>query len=413
MTNSPDASLALYVHIPYCVRKCPYCDFNSYGLDTIDGAPPEQRYAAALTHELQFYAAEEEWQERTCHSVFFGGGTPSLFQSTTIALILDAIGKTFRLRSDAEITLEANPGTVAEQVDLEKFKALRAAGINRVSLGAQSFSADKLRALGRIHQPQDIAGAVANVRNAGIENCNLDLIFGVQGETDELWEQDLASALALSPEHLSLYSLTIEPGTEFARLRRKGLLPSPDEDITSSRYRLAVDRAAEKGFARYEISNFAREGFTCRHNISYWDGSDYLGLGAGAHSFLAGRGNGLGRRWSNIPHPEHYMARVRERGDASQRRESIDREAQELEFLYTRLRTVWGIAFTEYHERFDLEFREAYQTTLPELEQEGLLVITDQRAFLSDRGFLFGDYVTERLAQSPRRTSPIVAENRS
>ena len=392
---------SLYVHIPYCVRKCPYCDFNSYG---VGGSPdtatmPEQRYVDALCSELR--AAEGSFGGRRIATVFFGGGTPSLFAASSIARILGAAERLSPLAADAEITLEANPGTVGEELGAEKLAGFRGAGVNRVSFGVQSFSPRKLELLGRIHGERDARAAIENVRRAGFENFNIDLIFGVEGESTEEWAADLREALAIDPPHISAYGLTIEPGTEFGRLARRGKNMSTGDDAQAELYRQTVQTLSAAGFERYETSNYARRGKECRHNLVYWSRGDYLGIGAGAHSFLSG--SGFGSRWSNIPGPGHYIERALASGDARQKTEELDRDQAEMEYLFVALRKTAGISAEEFRALFGDELVGYYGEVLTRLASAGLLECRGEGSTLTyrltERGVLFGDEVTKEMVR--------------
>lgn len=265
--------LALYVHLPWCVRKCPYCDFNSY---TQDGAIPEEAYVDALLADLDAdarYAAG-----RSLVSIFFGGGTPSLFSGAAITRLLDGIRARLPLTADAEITLEANPGAV----DAAHFAAYRRAGVNRLSIGVQSFRPAQLASLGRVHDVADIGRAVATARDAGFDNFNLDLMHGLPGDTPDDSLRDLECALAFEPPHLSWYQLTLEPGTAFGRKPP----PLPPHDRIAEEFERGCERLEALGLHRYEISAFGRTDRASRHNLNYWSFGDYLGIGAGAHGKL-------------------------------------------------------------------------------------------------------------------------------
>lgn len=264
------APIAVYVHLPWCVRKCPYCDFNSHAAS---GAIPENTYVQALLADLE--GDLDLAAGRPAGSVFLGGGTPSLFSPEAIAALISGIAARLAIAPDAEITMEANPGTVEHG----RFSAYRAAGINRVSLGAQSFDAAALKALGRIHGPVEIGLAVAELAAAGIDNFNLDLMYALPGQTRQGALADVAAALALGPAHLSHYQLTLEPGTAFY-FRPPAL---PDDDLAFDMQRDCQQRLARAGFEQYEVSAYARPGRQCRHNLNYWRFGDYLGIGAGAH----------------------------------------------------------------------------------------------------------------------------------
>jgi len=265
--------LALYVHLPWCVRKCPYCDFNSY---TQDGAIPEREYIEALIADLQRDA--QHAAGRPLASMFIGGGTPSLFSGAAIAQLLDGVRAQLDFAADAEITLEANPGAV----DARHFAAYRRAGVNRLSIGVQSFRPAQLAALGRVHDVADIERAVATARDAGFENFNLDLMHGLPGDTPDDALRDLERALAFDPPHLSWYQLTLEPGTAFGRRPP----PLPPHDRIAEEFERGCALLAARDFHRYEISAFARLGRAARHNLNYWQFGDYLGIGAGAHGKL-------------------------------------------------------------------------------------------------------------------------------
>ena len=405
---------AVYVHIPYCLRKCPYCDFNSYGISQQAGGRTarmeEEPYTAALERELTHYAGQDAWKGRQVYSVFFGGGTPSLFSRASIERVLSGLSACFTLVPSAEITLEANPGTVQEELGREKLREFRNCGINRISMGAQSFSPRKLKILGRWHSAGDIANAVSNIRRAGFENFNLDLMFGIQEESLEEWRYDLARLVALSPPHCSAYGLTIEPGTEFGKRARRGACLLAAEDDSAFMYEYTQKTLERHGYTQYEISNFARERFQCLHNLAYWSNYDYLGLGAGAHSYLEGRdspdGESLqsgkiqkpqeapfGRRWSNIPKPEHYIERVQTHGCAEQRSEVLNRENAEVEFFFLGLRKKDGVNADEYEQRFGAKLFPRYQSTVERLQAEALLLRDFDTIRLTQKGLLFSDYV--------------------
>ena len=297
--------IAVYVHLPWCIRKCPYCDFNSHA------APeriPEPAYVAALLADLD--ADLDLAAGRTVSSIFLGGGTPSLFDAPSIAVVLAGIAARLPLAADVEITMEANPGTIEHG----RFVAYAAAGINRVSLGAQSFDAGRLAALGRIHGPEEIGMAVAELKSAGIANFNLDLMYALPGQTTATALSDLRSALALSPAHLSHYQLTLEPGTAF--YHRPPALP--DDDLAFEMQRDCARELAACGFDQYEVSAWARPARQCRHNLNYWRFGDYLGIGAGAHGKVTANGETIRTEKPRLP--REYMRRAAESGASTRRR---------------------------------------------------------------------------------------------
>jgi oxygen-independent coproporphyrinogen-3 oxidase len=287
--------LALYVHLPWCVRKCPYCDFNSHAVP--GRGFPEQAYLAALLEDLQFESVRHG--DRPLVSIFFGGGTPSLFAGESIRRIVAAARAGFGAVADLEVTLEANPGTI----ERGRFADYRAAGVNRVSLGAQSFDDRHLQALGRIHAAADTARAVEELHAAGLEDFNLDLMYALPRQTPAESLADLAQAFALGPTHVSHYQLTLEPGTGFAR----NPPPLPDEDAAWQMQLEAQAALAAAGFAQYEVSAYAQAGHQCRHNVNYWRYGDYVGIGAGAHGKRSDAASGEIWRSERQRHPARYL----------------------------------------------------------------------------------------------------------
>lgn len=376
--------LSIYVHLPWCVKKCPYCDFNSHA---VRGGLPEKDYMAALIADLN-----EELRRaggRQVESIFFGGGTPSLFSAESIERIICAIRERGILVPDAEITLEANPGAV----ERGRFADYAAAGINRVSVGVQSFDAGMLTALGRIHSPEETETTLEELRHAGITNVNLDLMYGLPG-------QDIASALAdvdraieVRPTHISHYQLTIEPNTLFHA--RPPVLP--DEDLIADAEIACVERLAAAGFERYEVSAYARDGRVCRHNLNYWRFGDYLGIGAGAHGKLT-QGDPLRvwRRWK-LKHPETYMAApVPQVGGET----PMDVAQLSFEFMLNGLRLIAGFHEHDYQARTGSEVG-GLRCELKTLEQEGMMVTDGSGGWrASARGFRFLNDLQTRFLPS-------------
>ncbi len=374
---------ALYVHVPWCRHVCPYCDFNVHATT----AAPEADDVPALIAELTAHTAQPAWAGRPAATVYFGGGTPSLLSPSAIATLLDAIRSRCGTTDDVEVTLEANPGTV----DRERLDGYRRAGVNRLSLGTQSFRADVLRTLGRDHAAGDTATAVAAARAAGVASISLDLIFAVPGQTLAAWEADLASAVALAPDHVSTYSLTYEEGTPFHRWRTSGRVEPIDDDTESLMADAAAERLAAAGLARYEISSWARPGHASRHNTRYWDGSDYLGLGAGAHSFCATPFPG--RRWANVRHPVQWRAAVTATGTAVATEEPLDVDGARGEFVMTGLRRIAGVDLAGFAARFGVALDAAFPHTAG-LERDGLLERAGGRLRLTPQGLRFADTVS-------------------
>ncbi|GEN23804.1 YggW family oxidoreductase [Halomonas cupida] len=378
-TPSELPSLALYVHVPWCVRKCPYCDFNSHGVGR-QSTLPEQDYLRALVADLEADIALVG--ERSLTSIFIGGGTPSLMSGDFYARLLEAIAQRVPLARGIEITLEANPGTL----ERGRFAAYREAGINRLSLGVQSFQDDQLQALGRIHSGDDAQRAVGEARQAGFDNLNLDLMHGLPGQTPELALADLDQALALAPEHLSWYQLTLEPNTEF----HSHPPALPDEEILWDIQDLGHERLEQAGFHRYEISAYARSERRARHNINYWQFGDYLGIGAGAHGKLSQPGNDglrIERRWKTRQ-PEAYLRRLDDpRGFVAGAREINDDELV-LEFAMNALRLVDGVALSIWQQHTG-QPAERLAECLQPARDKGLIVEDPSRLQASPRGLLF------------------------
>jgi oxygen-independent coproporphyrinogen-3 oxidase len=349
--------LALYVHMPWCVRKCPYCDFNSHA------APeqvPQAQYIDTLLQDLQ--SDLQAVQQRPLTSIFFGGGTPSLFAPDQIGRLLEGVRREIAFAPHIEITLEANPGTIEHG----RFSGYREAGINRVSLGAQTFNEEQLRLLGRIHGQHDIARAVEELRQAGIDNFNLDLMYGLPAQTLPQALQDVESALALQPAHLSHYQLTLEPGTVF--YHRPPPLPDPDDSWQMQIECQAL--LAARGFEQYEVSAYARSGRRSRHNLNYWKFGDYIGIGAGAHGKVTMLDGTSVVRTTRVKQPREYMSRTADRRVIEVR--EVAAEDLPFEFMLNELRLVDGFSESEFEARTGLPFT-TLATTIERARQKGWL----------------------------------------
>ena len=376
-------SFSLYVHIPWCQSKCPYCDFNSHAA----ASWPEADYTRALISELEYRARAPSYSGQRIRTIFFGGGTPSLFDPKSIGQIIEAASRVCGIEDDAEITLEANPGTV----DLAKLVGMRAAGVNRISFGAQSFNAATLKFLGRIHSADETRAAAKMAHRAGFERLNLDLIFAVPGQTvaDVLF--DIGSVAALEPDHISAYNLTFEEGTAFFTDLKRGRIKQLATDEQAAMYQAVREEIPRRGYAMYEISNYAAPGHEARHNLTYWRGQTYLGIGAGAHSY-AGDGRG-GRRWWNEKLPARYIAAIDARAHAEAGAESIDEATAQSEFVFLNLRLRDGFALADFHDRFGRNFECIFGGVATPLLNHGLLTIERGRVFLTDRGLEMADSV--------------------
>jgi putative oxygen-independent coproporphyrinogen III oxidase len=353
--------LALYVHVPWCVRKCPYCDFNSH---VHKGALPEIAYVDALLADLDAdLASHPAARDRPIETVFFGGGTPSLLLPESYARLFAGLRERIAFVAGAEITMEANPGTVEHG----RFDGYRDAGITRVSLGAQSFGAKQLEALGRIHAADDTVRAVGELRSAALAEFNLDLMYALPAQDLAGALADLDRALTLGPTHLSYYQLTLEPGTVY--FHRPPALP--DEDAAFEMQEAAQARLVAAGFRRYEISAWARPGHECRHNLNYWRYGDYVGIGAGAHGKLTDAAAGAIVRTAKAKQPRDYLDRI-ETGAAAGTVEAIPPEERPFEFMLNALRLVEGFALDDFEGRTGLPAR-AIDSTLDRLAARGLL----------------------------------------
>jgi oxygen-independent coproporphyrinogen-3 oxidase len=363
--------LALYVHIPWCVKKCPYCDFNSH---QARGDVPERAYVEALVTDLEL-ALPDVWGRRV-HSIFFGGGTPSLFSAAAIETLVSAFRARLQLAADCEITLEANPGTF----EAEKFRGYREAGVNRLSIGIQSFNPRHLKALGRIHDDGEARRAIEIAQNH-FDNINLDLMYALPEQTPEETRADVEAALEAGTTHLSFYHLTLEPNTLF--YRHPPALP--DDDAAASMQDAIAEALAGDGYVHYETSAWAKPGRECRHNLNYWRFGDYLGIGAGAHGKLSFRDR-IARtvRWKQ---PKEYLERVAE-GRPMQESREVERADLAFEFMMNALRLPEGFPVTLFAERTGQQIALA-EKPLREAEARGLIVRDHERIRPTDLGQRF------------------------
>lgn len=359
----------IYVHIPFCRSKCGYCAFASWPVAEHD---PE-RYLAALTREIDFYRQQEWCGGLVFHSLFLGGGTPTILSADQLARLLTDLRASFTFSSDAEISVETNPNTV----DAAKFDAMAAAGVNRLSIGIQSFEDNTLQRIDRTHTAAEGEQAVTLAREAGFSNLSLDLIYGLPGQTPLEWRQTLARAVALHPEHLSAYQLSLDPGSRFAELAATGQLTLPGEASEVAMAEETVGYLTQAGFKRYEISNYARPGHQCRHNLNYWRNGSWLGLGAAAVGSLEGL------RLRNVADPERYQQCWETGPSAWVEAEGLDRERAFRETVIMGLRLLEGLDLAELQNRFGIEPRQYYGETMTKLLSRGLLELTDYRLRLS------------------------------
>lgn len=366
--------LELYIHIPFCVKKCNYCDFLSFGTederlsDTLchptRQLPVPEVYVDRLCREIRWYGQKEEFSHRPVISVFFGGGTPSLLSEAQIFRLMAELRDNFLMLRDAEVTMEANPGTLTPG----KLKQMRFCGINRLSLGLQSTVERELKALGRIHSYGAFLQSFKWAREAGFKNINVDLMTALPEQTMSSYLKSLEQTAALKPEHISAYSLIIEPGTPFEAMEARGELALPDEDEEREMYHLTRKFLSEMGYKRYEISNYARPGYECRHNIGYWRGRDYLGLGLGASSFIDGC------RFSNRTEIKDYLALTMGSGDWYEAVETLTPAAKMEEFMFLGLRLVRGVSEKDFYRKFGVKVMSVYGEVIRKNELEKLLI---------------------------------------
>lgn len=373
--------LELYIHIPFCVKKCSYCDFLS--------APATEQtreaYMAALFAEIRGNA--EKYRERIVTTIFIGGGTPSLLSGKTVIQLMEKLRENFCVAEDAEITMEVNPGTAT----LEKLQAFRKAGINRISIGMQSAQEPELKMLGRIHDFDCFCRVYREAVEAGFENINVDVMSGLPGQTIDTYRDTLEKVLHLSPvpQHISAYSLIVEEGTPFATMKEKGELPLPEEEMERAMYEETIEVLAQYGFQRYEISNYAREGYECRHNVGYWTRKDYLGFGIGAASLVDNR------RFQNRRELAAYLEHPLECREEEQ---TLTMEEQMEETMFLGLRLTRGVSYECFEKQFDRSLEAVYGSVIAQNVADELLTVRCEETgehflALTDRGLDLSNYV--------------------
>ncbi|MBI3595774.1 MAG: radical SAM family heme chaperone HemW [Nitrospirae bacterium] len=378
-----NVSLSLYLHFPYCWSKCHYCAFNSVRYDK----PQSLRFLSALKMEIARYGGRPEVRGRRLISLYMGGGTPSIFTADQVLEVLDCGRRHFHFADDIEITMEANPGTV----DREKLTALRKGGINRLSIGVQSFQDDELAWLGRAHNSRVARKAYGRAREAGFENVNLDFMYSLPDQRLEDWNRTLDEAIGLGPEHLSAYALTIEEGTRFGADYDHGLLMLPDEERQIRFDEWTRAKLAGAGYLRYEVSNYARPVYACRHNLGYWSQQEYLGLGPGAHSYVGGR------RFSKMEDIDAYIRDIEKGGEAIEESESIGPDLAFREALIFGLRKTEGICFDEIRNRYPRTDSGRLQQTFEQWSLDELIVLNPPRVRLSSKGLCLWDRIAEEI----------------
>ena len=378
------SNLAFYVHIPYCVRRCGYCDFNTYTPAELsisnDLSETSRSYIDLLIKELEF--ARETTGSAVVPTIFFGGGTPTLMESADLGRVISAISDHYPLSPDAEITTEANPDTVTK----EKLASLREAGFNRISFGMQSAVPHVLKSLDRTHNPENVLKATTWAREVGFNEVSVDLIYGTAGESLADWELTIDTALSLPISHISAYALIVESGTKLGAQVKRGEVTMPDDDETADKYLLADEKFIQAGFDWYELSNWSKKGSECRHNLAYWNGDNWWGLGAGAHSHVDGR------RFWNVKHPAAYTQKVIESGNPMHDQELLTREEARSEEIMLQIRLATGLSLSA--------LSESEAKSLPTFLAEGYLLPNaweNGQVVLSKTGRLMADRIVREI----------------
>ena len=369
----------IYIHVPFCRSRCSYCDFATGAFESALA----EAYVGALAREIESFKFEGALSE--VDTVYFGGGTPSLLTPAQVSRVLAAVRKRFGVDARAEVTLEMNPGTVTPR----RLRALREAGVNRASFGAQTFDDRELKRLGRTHTADDTRRTFADLRAAGFDNISFDLIAGLPRQTLRAWQRNLDEALALRPEHLSLYLLEVHEGTPLAEQIRQGRYPTPDPDLAAEMYRVLVERAHAALYEQYEISNFCLPGRESRHNLKYWTGAPFYGFGCAAHSF-----DGRRTRWSNERDARAYVKLIEEKGAAVVSREELDERGAGAEALFLGLRLLSrGVDLAEHRARFHRDVRAEYAADLARFDEAGLIELDGDVLRLTPAGALLSNEV--------------------
>ncbi|MEJ8554306.1 radical SAM family heme chaperone HemW [Tepidibacter sp. Z1-5] len=360
----------LYVHVPFCIKKCNYCDFNSFKLNPQD----KKDYIEGIITEMQLYS--KQLNENYFSTVFIGGGTPSILENQELKLLIDNIHDNFNIADDAEISIEANPGTLTK----EKLETLYLAGVNRLSMGLQSSNQKHLESLGRIHSYEEFKKNFEIARKIGFENINVDLMFSLPNQTFDEWKQTLKDVVKLNPTHISAYSLIIEDETVFGRLYDEGKLELLDEELYLKMYYYTRDYLKENGYNQYEISNYAKNKKSCKHNILYWKCAQYLGLGPGSHSYLNQK------RYSNYKDIKTYCEKLRNSELPIEHIEKLDKQDMMEEKIIMGLRMNEGIDLEKFNEGFEVDFMKIYKNEVEALKNNGLVKLENSKMCLTNKG---------------------------
>lgn len=383
------SSAGIYLHVPFCIFKCPYCDF--YSIESgIDEESSRNSFVDSLLSEIKVNPPTN----LDIGTVYFGGGTPSMLSGDQIKEILDSLKKHFRILGEAEITLEANP----DEIKKDKLHAYKEAGVNRLSIGVQSFQPEELKTLGRIHSPEDIVAAVEAARESGFENFNLDLIYGIPGQSVDSVRENVKKVIRLKPKHISVYSLTYEEGTPFYGMKERGEITPVDEKLEAEMSAAIIEFLENADYKRYEISSYSLPGYKSMHNSSYWNGATYYGFGPSAHSFDGKV------RWWNLPDVDSYIKKINNGESPIAGREELSREQLIFERIFLKLRTTEGLHLPSFEREFDIVFENRYETQLKKVDelnepgQEPILLIENDFLFLSDYGMKYSEEISALFA---------------
>jgi len=379
--HAPGRACGLYVHIPFCESKCGYCDFYSVPVEELDTEPLLRRIVRELRVRL-------DDNPRKVGTIFCGGGTPTILPLEELASLFGEVSRAGPADQIVEFTVEANPGTI----DDSKAGLLVGSGVTRVSMGAQSFIAGELATLERLHSPDDIAPSVATLRRNGVRQVNLDLMFGIPGQTLDTWSRSLDRAIELEPDHIACYGLTYEPGTRLSELRQQGRITPCDEQLEADMYLGAIDRLCEAGYGQYETSNFAKPGCKCRHNLNYWRNEPYIGVGPSAAGYVDGR------RYKNIANIDAYIRMMDVQGHAEAESEVVDTKMLMTEMIMMQLRLVEGLSIESFRERTGVNPVALFGDTLDRLTNLGFVTVSDTHIAVTRQGRLISDAVIVELA---------------
>lgn len=362
--------LGLYIHIPFCAKKCKYCDFNSFKLNIDE----KKKYIDALEKEIKFY--KEEINNKEIDTIFIGGGTPSILNEEEIQSLFHKIYDNFKIKSDAEITMECNPGTLTKS----KLNIMKECGVNRLSIGLQAAQNEHLTYIGRIHTYEVFEKNYMEAKEAGFNNINIDLMYALPNQTEKDWKETLEKVVKLNPSHISAYSLILEENTELFDMYEKKEFTLLDEDTDIEMYEYTINYLRENGYYQYEISNYAKKGFECKHNILYWKGENYLGLGASASGYLNNT------RYNNISELKTYEEAIMNNEKPIENKEILSEEDKIEETIFLGLRMNEGIKFKEIKDKYNVDFREKYKVQIETLEKSDLIRVTDDGICLTQRG---------------------------